>query len=98
LNYYTGLSNNSFNTDITANYLSKLIVPALFVYGTADIKSLDCSLIPLILLNTDVNYTLIPFAGYEHNYFEIDKQDNPIYEKYHWLEVFDEIVKWLESL
>jgi pimeloyl-ACP methyl ester carboxylesterase len=96
LNYYIWLSNNSFNIDITANYLSKLIVPVLFVYGTADIKSFDCNLIPLILLNTDVNYTLIPFAGYEHNYFEIDEQDNPIYEKYHWLEVFDTIVKWLE--
>jgi hypothetical protein len=48
-----------------------------------------------MLLNTDVKY-MMPFAGYEHNYFEIDEHRNPVYEKYHWLEVFDEIVKWLE--
>jgi hypothetical protein len=69
----------------------------LVVYGTADYKSLDCSLLPLLLLNTDVDYTLKAYPDYEHNYFRVDDAGNPIMEEYHWIDVFNDVYKWLKT-
>jgi pimeloyl-ACP methyl ester carboxylesterase len=94
---YTAVNNYSFNGDPSIWDLTNIQVPLLVVYGTSDYKSIDCSLLPLLLLNTDVNYTIRPYPSYEHNYFMVDSAGKAIMSEWHWNDVFDDVIRWIEE-
>ena len=72
--------------------------PLYVAYGTEDITSTFCDLLPIYFINAHKNnLTLKPYIGLEHNYFEIGKDGNPIYERGHWQEVIDNFIKWINE-
>jgi hypothetical protein len=78
--------------------LLNLKQPLYVVYGTADITSSFCDLLPIYFIRSHKNnLTLKPYTGLEHNFFDIDKNGRPIYTKGHWQEVMNDFIKWTEQ-
>ncbi len=79
----------------TYKKLLKVNIPIYLTYGTNDITSDLSDLIPLIFINHGKNnLTLRRHFGLEHNFFEIDENGMPDYEKAHWEEVMNEFIDW----
>ena len=97
INYLSHVSNYSFNRSVSVLDLMKIKVPLLVVYGTADIGAIDCSLLPLFLFDTDVEYTLKAYPNYEHNYFLVGDDGERIHEEYHFHKVFNDVLKWFDD-
>jgi pimeloyl-ACP methyl ester carboxylesterase len=77
------------------NDLLKLIQPLYVVYGTEDIASVFCDLLPIYFTREQkTNLTFVPYLGLEHNFFEVGLDGNPNYTKGHWQQVMDEFIKW----
>lgn len=85
-------------TSFSIPYIEKLLKikqPLYVVYGTADITSSFCDLLPIYFIRSHKNnLTLKPYAGLEHNFFETDRDGRPIYTKGHWEEVMNNFIKW----
>ena len=78
--------------------LLKIKQPLYVVYGTSDISSSFCDLLPIYFIREHKNnLTLKPYPGLEHNFFEMDKDGKPIYTKGHWEEVMNNFIKWVEQ-
>ena len=78
--------------------LLKIKQPLYVVYGTADITSNFCDLLPIFFIREHKNnLTLKPYLGLEHNFFEIDNDGHPIYTKGHWQEVIDDFLLWTKE-
>lgn len=76
----------------------RLQQPLYVVYGTADMASSFCDLLPIYFIRQHKNnLTLKPRLGLEHNFFEVDKAGEPIYTKGHWQEVMNDFMKWVEQ-
>lgn len=77
--------------------LSALKIPVYIAYGTEDTTSDLCDLIPLYFIRkqNEHHLNLKRYFGMEHNFFEIDENDNPDYEKAHWVEVMSHFLEWL---
>ena len=92
--YHSALSNYSFNRELSIFNLIKIKIPLLMVYGTADIKCADISLLPLLLFDTDVDYTVKAYPNYDHSYFLVGEDGNVIFEEYHFDDVFNDVLRW----
>lgn len=78
--------------------LLKIEQPLYIAYGTEDLTSVFCDLLPIYFISAKKNnLTLKPYLGLEHNFFELDKDGRPIYEKGHWQEVIDNFIKWIKG-
>lgn len=87
----------SFSTS-TLDELLMIKQPLYVVYGTADITSTFCDLLPLYFIRSHKsNLTLKPYPGLEHNFFEVDKNRSPIYTKGHWQEIMDDFLLWTKQ-
>jgi pimeloyl-ACP methyl ester carboxylesterase len=75
----------------------QLSIPIYMAYGTEDATSDLCDIIPLFFIEKGKNnLTLKRYPGLEHNFFEINDQGRPVYEKAHWPEVMDAFLQWLK--
>jgi pimeloyl-ACP methyl ester carboxylesterase len=69
--------------------------PLYVAYGTADITSSFCDLLPVYFIRAHKNnLTLAPYTGLEHNFFEVGRNGKPDYERGHWQEVMDNFILW----
>lgn len=85
----------SFSTSVLPDLL-KITVPIYIAYGTKDIVSSYCDLLPLDFVRAGkTNYKLVPYLGLEHNYFEVDSTGKPDYDKCHWELVMNNFIDWL---
>jgi len=75
--------------------LVKIDIPIYLVYGTADVTSDFCDLVPLYFIRENKNnLTLKRYFNLEHNFFEVDENGVPDWDKPHWVKVMNEFVKW----
>lgn len=69
--------------------------PIYVAYGTGDITSELCDLVPLYFIREhNNNLTLKRYYNLEHNFFELYEEGNPNYEKAHWTEVMNDFINW----
>lgn len=73
----------------------KLKIPIYLAYGTSDITSQLCDVVPLYFIrNHKTNLTIKRYIGLNHNYFEVDKNGEPIFSKSHWSTAMENFVLW----
>jgi pimeloyl-ACP methyl ester carboxylesterase len=84
----------SFSRPLLNDWL-KIKVPTYLAYGTNDIASDLCDLVPLFYIqNSKTNLTYKRYLNLEHNFFEVNEDGEANYEKEHWKEVMSSFVKW----
>ena len=82
------------------SWLLKINAPVFIGYGTADNTSDYCDLLPLDFIRVGkYNYTMVPYLGYDHNFFEpvYNKQGKQVSTKGHWDDVANDIFSWLKT-
>ena len=83
----------------TLEYLVNLRIPVYIAYGTLDIAATYCDLLPLDFIRAGKkNYTLKPYAGLEHNFFEVNEDGRPNYDKCYWEQVMQDFAQWLQTI
>jgi pimeloyl-ACP methyl ester carboxylesterase len=84
----------SFSKPQLNDYL-KSKIPFYLAYGSEDITSDLCDIVPLSFIeHNKTNLTYKRYLNLEHNFFEISEDGQPNYDKGHWTEVMNEFVKW----
>jgi pimeloyl-ACP methyl ester carboxylesterase len=84
----------SFSRPLINDWL-KIKIPTYLAYGTNDIASDLCDLVPLFYIqNSKTNLTYKRYLNLEHNFFEVKENGRANYEKEHWEEVMNEFIKW----
>lgn len=84
----------SFSRPLLNDWL-KIKIPTYLAYGTNDIASDLCDLVPLFYIqNSKTNLTYKRYLNLEHNFFEVNDDGEANYEKEHWKEVMNDFVKW----
>ncbi|TRX37393.1 hypothetical protein FNW52_05380 [Flavobacterium sp. ZT3R18] len=84
----------SFSRPLLNDWL-KIKVPTYLAYGTNDISSDLCDIVPLFYIqNSKTNLTYKRYLNLEHNFFEVNEDGEADYEKEHWNEVMSSFVKW----
>lgn len=79
--------------------LSKLEKPIYIAYGTQDIGSQACDLLPIYFeAEGKSNYKLRPFLGCGHNFEEITPDGKSNWDKMYWDEAINEFITWWETL
>lgn len=74
-----------------------LNIPIYLSYGTEDITSDLCDLIPLFFIEKGKdNLTLKRHIGLDHNFFEVDEKGIANYNKGHWKEVMQQFTSWIK--
>jgi len=75
-----------------------LKIPIYITYGTKDIGTLGCDILPIEFAKIGkTDYKLKAYPGLGHNFEEIDENGQSNFDKMHWDEVFTEFMKWLEE-
>ena len=83
----------SFSKPQINNWL-KITIPTYLAYGTNDIASDLCDLVPIFYIqNAKNNLTYKRYPNLEHNFFEVEDGITN-YEKEKWPMVMGEFVKW----
>jgi dienelactone hydrolase len=73
-------------------------IPIYIAYGTEDLTAEFCDLLPIeFIRNKKFNYKLVAYPGLEHNFMEMDSNGKPDPGKFHWEEVFQGFINWLEA-
>lgn len=73
----------------------KITIPTYLAYGTHDIASDLCDLVPLFYIqNSKNNLTFKRYPNLEHNFYELNYDGSNNYDKEHWPEVMSDFVKW----
>jgi len=81
----------------TIDELLTIDIPIFLSYGTNDITSDLCDLLPLKFIKKGKNnLTIKRKIGLEHNFFEVSENGTPNHKKPHWVEVMNEFVEWTE--
>jgi pimeloyl-ACP methyl ester carboxylesterase len=84
----------SFSRPFLNDWL-KIKIPTFLAYGTHDIASDLCDLVPLFYIqNSKENLTFKRYLNLEHNFFEINEDGTTNYDKVHWKEVMNEFINW----
>ncbi len=79
----------------TINYLLDINVPIYLTYGTNDITSDLCDILPILFISKDKdNLTLKRQIGLEHNFFELKENGRADHNKSHWVDVMNEFIEW----
>lgn len=98
VNHYNALAAYTYNFDLSLDYLLKIDVPILCVYGTDDLKCRDNDMLPLYFARANKsNLTMMPMLHCNHFFMQtiIDKETGQKSEKYIGDEIFGRIEKWL---
>ncbi len=88
-------------TTFSINYLPYLLqieTPIYVGYGTNDIIAENCDLLQLhFIAHQKNNLTSMPYAGLDHNFFELH-HGQPDYENgAHWGDVMLDVVEWINN-
>jgi hypothetical protein len=84
----------SFSRPLINDWL-KIKIPTYLAYGTNDIASDLCDLVPIFYIqNSKTNLTYKRYLNLEHNFFEVDENGSANYEKDHWKEVMNTFINW----
>lgn len=84
----------SFSRPLINDWL-KIEIPTYLTYGTSDIASDLCDLVPLFYIqNAKTNLTFKRYLNVEHNFFEVDNQGKVNYEKENWSLVMNDFLEW----
>ncbi len=84
----------SFSEPLIDDWL-KIPKPIYLAYGTNDITSDLCDLVPLYFIRKQNNYlTYKRYLNLEHNFFEVSENGKTNYDKPHWKEVMNSFVEW----
>lgn len=79
----------------TINQLLEIEVPIYITYGTKDITSDLCDLIPILFISKGKeNLTLKRQIGLEHNFFGVKENGRADHNKRHWKDVMNEFIEW----
>jgi len=92
------ITDYSYNFDIPLNYLLKIDIPVLCVYGTSDLKTRDNDMLPLYFARENKNnLTMMPILNCDHLFIEkkTDAESGEEVDTYMGDEVFIKIEKWL---
>lgn len=74
-----------------------LDIPIYLTYGTEDISSDLCDLMPLFFIEKGkTNLTLKRHLHLEHNFFEVDEGGRANHERGHWEDVMNEFINWIK--
>ena len=85
----------SFHHSLLEDFL-KLDQPIFVGYGTEDVKAILCDLLPLFFIQKHKdNLTIKPYLSLEHNFFELDSKKKIDWEKPHWNDVMNDVVRWI---
>lgn len=77
------------------NDLKTLEIPVYIAYGTSDINSDFCDLLPLYFIEEGkTNYQLKRYSNLEHNFFPLLPNGYPDYQNGYWREVMNSFVSW----
>ena len=77
------------------NDLLKINKPIYLAYGTNDIASDLCDLVPLYFIKSNNNnLTYKRYLNLEHNFFEVDENGIANHNKPHWEEVMNTFIEW----
>lgn len=75
--------------------LLKLKTSVYIAYGSQDIGTDFCDLLPLYFIeNKKSNYKIVRYPNLEHNFFPINENDQPDYQNGKWKSVMNEFIKW----
>ena len=84
----------SFSEPLIDDWL-EIEKPIYLAYGTNDIASDLCDLVPLYFIrNHKTNLTYKRYLNLEHNFFEVDEDGRAKHDKPHWKEVMNSFVEW----
>lgn len=69
--------------------------PIYLAYGTNDIASDLCDLVPLYFIrNNNSNLTYKRYLNLEHNFFEVNENGRANHNKPNWIEVMNTFIQW----
>lgn len=76
-------------------YLQRIEAPVFIGYGTEDISAENCDLLPLFFIeHGKENYTLKPYVGWDHNFFDVNnRQAGP-----NWDAVMEDVMGWIVKI
>ncbi len=105
-NDVTGMPGDTYKTWTSFSepllpYLLKIEVPLLVGYGTNDITSDYCDLLPLdFARNSKTNLTLKPYLDCDHNFTRVkyDKQGKEVSREELWDKVTNDFFTWINTL
>lgn len=87
----------SFSRPLLNDWL-QIKIPTYLAYGTNDIASDLCDLVPIFYIqNEKDNLTYKRYLNLEHNFFEVNEDGTTNYENEHWKEVMNEFIKWTKK-
>ncbi|MGB6048266.1 MAG: hypothetical protein WBG34_11770 [Flavobacteriales bacterium] len=76
-------------------YLLRIDVPIFIGYGTEDPIAENCDLLPLAFISHGKsNYTLKPYVGLDHNFFELRNGIPDHKNGAHWARVIGDVLQW----
>ena len=88
------LSWKSFSKPQIKDWL-KITIPTYLAYGTNDITSDLCDLVPIFYIqNAKNNLTYKRYVNLNHNFFEVQEDGSTNYDKEYWPVVMSEFIKW----
>lgn len=99
IRHNSAINDYSYNFDIPLDYLLKIDIPILCVYGTSDLKARDNDMLPLYFARENKNnLTMLPIMNCDHLFVEtkIDTESGEEVKTYIGDEVFSKIVKWMK--
>lgn len=79
--------------------LSELKTPVYIAYGSHDINSDFCDLMPLYFIeHGKTNYKLMRYGNLEHNFFPLLENGQPDYDHGQWIPVMNAFLKWTTDM
>ncbi len=85
-------------SEVTLDELVKLNIPIYLAYGSDDINSDYCDLLPLHFIEQHKsNLTRKMYPNLEHNFFPIDETGRPDYSNGKWVIVMSAFIKWANN-
>ena len=88
------LSWKSFSKPQIKDWL-KITIPTYLAYGTNDITTDLCDLVPIFYIqNAKNNLTYKRYVNLNHNFFEVQEDGSTNYDKEYWPVVMSEFIKW----
>ncbi|WP_313578684.1 hypothetical protein [Chishuiella sp.] len=85
---------NSFSVPLIDDWLT-FNKPIYIAYGTNDIASELCDLVPLYFIREKKeNLTYKRYLNSEHNFFQIDENGKPDHRNPKWVEVMNNFIDW----
>jgi hypothetical protein len=79
-------------------YLEKLKIPILVTYGTKDWSAPFNDFMRVdFIRKKKVNYTFQPYVGTEHNFFPLNKNNEPNYTIFNWDKVAEGWLNWINK-